>query len=281
MNAPEEILYRPRGPYRSNHLGAHSSTEVGGFGVFRDRVPFFRFPDGRRIDLRASLRDPYEQIYVRRFEQRQSVDVFALVDFSASMGFIGACDKAALGLGICEGLAYSATSIGDRFGLIGCDRAIRAHLSLAPTRSKSSALYATARLRRERFDGAGSDGFLAAAAALGASRKLVCLISDFRWPELLIRRVFDLLSLHDTAPIVIVDSMEETPPAWGLVELVDSESGKRGLWAMRPRLRAQWIERERTRRAELSRIAADRCRPPIFVRDVFDPGFVSSMLMAA
>lgn len=281
MNVPEEILYRPRGRYRSNHLGAHSSAEVGGFGVFRDQASFLRYPDARRIDLRASLRDPSEQIYVRRFEQRQSVDVIAIVDLSASMGFVGSCDKLSLSCGIAESLAYSSTKIGDRFGLIGCDETIREDVLLLPTRSKSLALRAAARLYGEKADGKSAAGFLAAAQALGATRKLVCLISDFRWQQLLIGRVLDAFSLHDTIPLVIVDSAEEAPPAWGLLELVDSESGMRKLWAMRPSLRARWIAQEKERQALLERLAADHCRPPIFIRDVFDPNVLSLQLMAA
>lgn len=280
MNVKDEILYRPRGRFRSNHLGSHSSTEVGGFGVFRDQASFLRYPDARRIDLRASLRDPFEQIYVRRFEHRQSVDVLAVVDLSASMAFVGACEKFSLACGICEALAYSATRIGDRFGLIACDESIREDVSLLPTRSRSLALRAAARLRGEKSDGRGAEGFLAAAESLGARRRLVFLISDFRWPQVLIRRAFQMFSSQDTIPLVIIDSAEEAPPAWGLLELVDSESGKRTLWAMRPSLRERWMEQERERQALLTRLAADNCRPPIFIRDVLDPSVISPQLMA-
>lgn len=280
MTSPDEILYRPRGRFRSNLVGSHSSSEVGGFGVFRDQVSFLRYPDARRIDLRATVRDPYGQIHVRRFEQRQSIDVLAIVDLSASMRFGRACDKVSLSCGIVEALAYSATKIGDRFGLVGCDEAIRENVSLPPTRSKSMALRAAARLRDEIVDGRNAEGFLTAARSLGATRKLVCLISDFQWPRSLLPRVLDAFSPHDAIPFVIVDSLEESPPAWGLFELVDSESGERGIWAMRPGLRERWIEKQRERKSLLLKIAAHHCRPPIFIRDVFDPGMISSRLMA-
>ena len=168
----------------------------------------------------------------------------AVVDLSASMAFVGACEKFSLACGICEALAYSATRIGDRFGLIACDESIREDVSLLPTRSRSLALRAAARLRGEKSDGRGAEGFLAAAESL-ARRRLVFLISDFRWPQVLIRRAFQMFSSQDAIPLVIIDSAEEAPPAWGLLELVDSESGKRTLWAMRPSLRERWMEQER------------------------------------
>ncbi|QGM46024.1 DUF58 domain-containing protein [Methylocystis heyeri] len=281
MTPPEELRYRPRGCFRSNHVGSHPSTEVGGFGVFRDQAPFLKYPDARRIDLKASLRDPYGQIYVRRFERRQSIDVVAIVDLSASMGCGRACDKVALSCKIVEALAYSATKIGDRFCLIGCDEGMRGNMLLPPTRSRSLALGVGSRLRQEAFDGRSAKGFLKAAQALGVTRKLVCLISDFRWPHDVVLRVIDAFSAHDAIPIVVLDSSEETPPPWGLMELIDSESGDRRVLAMRPGLRRRWIERERERKFRLSRIAADRCRPPVFVRDVFDSGAISLQLMAA
>ena len=281
MNTPREILYRPRGRFRSNHLGPHASTEVGGFGVFRDQAPFLRYPDARRIDIRASLRDPFEQVHVRRFEQRQSIDVVAIVDLSASMGVRGACDKFALACRVAELLAYSATKIGDRFGLIACDEAVRKHALLLPTRSRGLALRSAWRLQEERPDGKSAEGLLAAAEALGATRKLVFLISDFRWQQRLLERVFDAFALHDATPLVILDSAEEAPPSWGLLELIDSESGARKLWAMRPGLRARWIEQEKGRQAFLTRLAAHHCRAPIFIRDSFDTDILSLQLMAA
>lgn len=152
---------------------------------------------------------------------------------------------------------------------------------LPPTRSRSLALRAAWRLREERPDGRNAEGFLAAAKALGVTRKLVFLISDFRWPRRLLERVFDAFALHDASPLVILDSAEESPPAWGLLELIDSESGARRLWAMRPSLRARWIEQEKGRQAFLTQLAADRCRAPIFMRDSFDPEVLSLQLMAA
>jgi hypothetical protein len=83
------------------------------------------------------------------------------------------------------------------------------------------------------------------------------------------------------APLVILDSVEEAPPAWGLLELVDSESGRRQLIAMRPALRARWIERERERQSRIARLAANCSRPPIIICDAFDPIALSQQLTAA
>jgi uncharacterized protein (DUF58 family) len=278
MIAPLDIAYCPRGRFRSNEIGSHPSSEVGGFGVFRDQTPFLRHPDARRIDVRATLRDPFGETYVRRFEQRQAIEVYAIADLSASMGFGAKFD---LMVDLCATLAYSANRIGDRFGLMGCDRALRPDVLFPATRSRSLALRAAESLREAPCAGEGAEGFLAAAAALGASRRLVFLISDFRWPVALIERVLDAFSLHDTIPVTIADSTEDTPPRWGLVELVDAETGARRLTAMRPSLQARWIEKERRRHAEIARLAIGRAREPIILRDSFDATQFGKGLAAA
>jgi uncharacterized protein (DUF58 family) len=281
MKTPADIVYRPRGRFRSNHVGAHVSSEVGGFGVFRDQVPFLRHADARRIDLRASLRDPFGEIHVRRFEQRSAIDVYALVDLSASMSFVGAVDRFAVACEICAALAFSATRIGDRFGLVAGGVDLREDLFLSPTRSRGAAMRSVERLESLRPASAHAGSLVRAATVLGAGRKLVLLISDFRWTTPLIRSVFDSLALHDVLPVALVDSVELDPPRWGLLELQDPETARRRLMVMRPALRDKWMEAEAKRREELIRLAAGRVRPPIFIHDRFDPLSLSSRLVAA
>jgi uncharacterized protein (DUF58 family) len=281
MNGIVDILYRPRGRFAANHVGAHPSSEVGGFGVFRDQAPFMRYPDARRIDIRATLRDPYGATYVRRFEQRAAIDVCALVDLSASMGFVGAADRFRVAVELCAALAYSATRIGDRFGLFAYDRVLVRQSSIPATRSRRAALGAVERLGGETPRGSSANGVLEAAAALGATRKLIFLISDFRWPERLIEQAFDALAPHDVAPVVLIDSIESAPPRWGVLELRDCESGRRQTLLMRPALQRRWIEAEQARRRRLARVASLRSRVPVYVEDDFDPVDLSIRLTAA
>lgn len=281
MKAPADLLYRPRRRFRSNHIGAHASSEVGGFGVFRDQAPFLRYPDARRIDVRATLRDPFGETYVRRFEQRSAIDVYALVDLSGSMGFVGAVDRFSIACEICAALAFSTTRIGDRFGLIAGAEQLREEVFLPATRMRRAALDTVERLRRERLAGVGAQSLQQAAPRLGMARKLVMLISDFRWPAHLITHIFDSLALHDVIPIALVDSVERDPPRWGLLELQDAETGRRRLMAMRPSLRQRWIDAEYERRQRLTHIASGRARAPIFIENRFDPHSLSLRLMAA
>lgn len=196
------------------------------------------------------------------------------------MGFIGAVERFSVACDICAALAAATTRIGDRFGLIAGGAHLREEVYLPPKRRRSVALEAVERLRRETPAGASVSGLTLAAQRLGAGRKLVLLISDFRWPQSDIDRVFDALALHDVMPVALVNSVEINPPRWGLLELRDCETGRRRMMVMRPSLQQRWIAAETRRRQRLTHLAASRARAPIFIEDDFDPHALSLRLMA-
>lgn len=276
-----EIIYRPRWHPRGSRIGAHRGSDAGGLGTYRDQVPFLTLPDARRIDLRATLRDPFEGVHVRRFETRTAVEVWALVDLSASMHYRGAADRLDLARDLCAGLAASATRIGDGFGLIGCDHAIRADFYLPATRRRGPALATAARVATARCAGRGAAGMLDAARRLAGRPKLVFVVSDFRWPDSLIARVFAALALHETVPVLLADTAEdEGLPEWGLAELDDLEGAGRRLVFLRPALRRRWIDRERARRDRLAALAAaSGARRPFSLVDRFDADALSRHLL--
>lgn len=279
MTTIADIAYRPRGRVSNGAVGAHSGVDVGGVGVFRDHARFIQYPDARRIDMRATLRDPFGETFVRRFEQRNSIDVYALVDLSASMGFHGAARKLDLVADLCAALAFSATRLGDRFGLIACDDRLRDELLLSATRARGAAVEAAERLRLAQARGASAKGLIEAANLIAGRRKLVLLVSDFHWPQELARRVFGALAQHDLAPILVADPAEERDlPRFGLVELDDLETGRRRMMLMRPKLRRNWIEREAARRATLRRFALRYGRPPFVLSEAFDADSLSRHL---
>ncbi|MGX5776404.1 DUF58 domain-containing protein [Methylorubrum zatmanii] len=283
MSGPEDaadIVYLPRWRPGGHRVGAHRGRDAGGLGTFRDQVGFLRLPDARRIDLRASLRDPFEGVVVRRFETRSPVETYALVDLSASMRFRGRADRFGLATSFCAALARSATRIGDGFGLMACDGSLRDELTLPATRHRAAAQAAAARLGTAPCEGRGAEGLLEAARRLAGRPKLIFLVSDFRWPQDLIERVLSALALHDVTPVLLADSAEdEGLPAWGLVELDDLEGAGRRLVFLRPSLRRRWIAREAERVERLRRICAPFARPPFRLADRFDAEALSRHLM--
>lgn len=268
---PADIPYRL--PWRSLGIraGAHSGKLEGAGGYFRDFAPLLQRPDPRRIDLRVSVRDPFEGLYVRRFEQKSAVSVYALLDVSASMGFRGATDKMRLATDLTAALASSARRAGDSFGLIGCNARIVPELHFPAMRARGGEREMLERLRAFAPSGDSTRGLLDAAGLLAGRRKLVFLISDFYMTRAETEAVFAALSPHDVIPVALSDSLEDGQlPRWGLLSLTDLEIGRRRLVVMRPALRDAWQRRSERRRAELRAIAARYGREPFEVRDRID-----------
>jgi uncharacterized protein (DUF58 family) len=277
---PPDVPYRL--PWRSLGVraGAHRGKLEGAGGFFHDLAPLMQRPDPRRIDLRVSARDPFEGLFVRRFEQRTAVTVYALLDVSASMGFRGHTDKTRLAADLCAALAASARRAGDAFGLIGCSEEIAPDLYFPATRTRGSETEMLRRLRAFVPRGRGADGFVEAAGLIAGRRKLVFLISDFHMAAPAMERIFAALARHDVVPIVLTDTLEvEELPRWGLLSLTDLELGRRRLVVMRPSLREAWQRRSEARRAELAAIAARYGREPFEIRNRIDWDGLGAHLM--
>jgi hypothetical protein len=268
---PADVPYRLRWRSPAVRIGSHRGRLEGSGGFFRDVVPLLRSPDPRRIDLRISARDPFGGLHARRFEQKASIAVYALVDVSASTGFRGHADKMRLAADLCSALAAGTRRAGDAFGLIGCDEIVEPDLLFLATRARGSETEMLDRLRLFTPRGHGTRGFIDAAALIAGKRKLVFLISDFHIASAETEKIFAALAHHDIVPIVLSDSLEiEKLPRWGIMSLTDLEVGRRRLVVMRPSLREAWQRRSGRRRADLKSIAARFGRAPFEIRDRID-----------
>jgi uncharacterized protein (DUF58 family) len=277
---PLDLPYRIPWRTRDVRAGAHRGTLAGSGGLFRDFVSILDYPDPRRIDLRASVRDPFETIHVRRFEQKSAISIYLLVDVSASMGFGGGNSKIGLAADIAAALATSARRVGDSFGLIGCDSAMRSELTFMATRSHAGERDMVERLRAFKPVRRGALGLAEAASLIAGRRKLVVVISDFLMPDEHITAVFQALSRHDVVPIMITFSSElRRLPRWGLVSLADLETGRRRLVVMRPALREAWQARDEARRAAFRAVANRYGRKPFEIVDRIDWDQLGAHLM--
>jgi hypothetical protein len=280
MASAATISYRPRERAEGVLVGAHRGRSAGGQGVFLDQVPYLRQPDPRRIDLRLTLRDPFENVYVRRYQQRLAIVLYAVVDLSRSMSFEGTAKKMALVADLCSSLARSAHEIGDAFGIIGCDSTVRDDFFFPATRHRGIEPTIAQRFREFIPQQRTAVGLLQAAQYLAGKRKLVFLISDFRFPLAELEAILESLSRHDIAPIMVSDSAEERDlPPFGLIDLRDLESGAGRVVFMRPALRRRWQSEAEERRNKLNRLFLRYGRPPFELKDRFDADALSRHLL--
>ncbi|MGQ4273740.1 DUF58 domain-containing protein [Terrihabitans sp. B22-R8] len=275
----QPIPYRLR--WRSDGIlpGAHPGHGEGAEGEFRRHVSLLRHPDPRRIDLRASLRDPFGDLKVRAFAPRRSVPVAMLVDLSGSMAFGDAPREALAELGAL--IALSARRSGDSFALFGCDARIRPDASLSFSRRTGLEEEVHRILTRAAARGAGIQGLFEAADRLPRRRSLVFLVSDFLFPHERLAGLLDRLWRHDVIPVVVRNSaVEDALPRWGLIELDDLETGARRLVFMRPSLRKRWQDETRARRQRLEDAFARRGLRGFDLVDRLDIDTLTRRLMA-
>lgn len=276
-----EVHYKVAWRSRSSFPGHHASQQRGGGMQFRNHVPLIDAPDPRRFDVRASLRDPFEQIQVRVYQQTSAIPVYVIADLSASMRFTGAHAKRDVLADFVACISYSAYKTGDTFGFIGCADRAAAPLVLPPTVNRAAGADLAVTLRAHTLSGRSADGLLDAADFLGARRALVFLVSDFHFPADLLRRVLRSLAYHDVVPVVVWDPREyDELPGFGLARVVDPETTRSRLLFMRPRLKQRIREVFAARQNALSDTFTQHGRVPLFIGDGFDPAEVTRYFFA-
>ncbi|MDX1527275.1 MAG: DUF58 domain-containing protein [Gammaproteobacteria bacterium] len=250
--------------------GHHRSAQLGDGVDLYGHAPLYDRPDPRRIDLRASLRDPMQQLLVRVFRQRGAVPVYALADLSASMGFNGHSRKLDVMAEFIASLGYSAYRSGDPFAFIGCNSVVLPDFYHPLSRAKAAGADVAQRLLDLVPSGAGSDGLLRATGLVGHRRALVFLVSDFHFPLALLSQVLHGLGRHQIVPVVLTDRMEyETLPTFGFVRVLDPESGRQRSMLMRRTLRQRVRSAFRQHFDDLERVFAAHGTEALWMGDAF------------
>lgn len=278
---PQELHYRIPWRARGSHPGHHHGVHAGSGFTFRGHVSLLEAPDPRRFDLRASLRDPCEQLRVRSFTQATAVPVFILADLSASMGFSGITHKLALLAEFTAALGYAAYRVGDPFGFVGADTQLHPDFQQPLTLARRAADRLAMQLRDFTPTGRHARGLLAAPEFLGRRRALVFVVSDFHLPLPLVAELFAALSGHGLIPVQLRDSAEvEQLPAYGLAQVRDPESGRTRTLFLRPALTARIRAQAAAQQAALQRLCLRHGCRLLTLTDRFDPDAVTRYFYA-
>ncbi|WP_413205743.1 hypothetical protein [Rhodospirillum sp. A1_3_36] len=265
------IALRARGRIQGVRPGTHGGEGEGQGGPFTSLVSLLNHPDPRRIDVRSSLADPSETIWVRRYRPAVAARIIVLLDASGSMAAQGRGDRWAMARCLAVGLARAVSRSQDAFGLlVGGGNRASAPL-WPPARRRGLAEEVDAALAEVTPEGKGWGGFLDAAERVPVSRSIVLLLSDFAAPMAEVERLLDRLAGHDLHPFVLRDSGLETPPSrFGLLPLEDLEGGGRRMVLMRPALALRWREAAEARRRRLDGCFVARGLSPVEIVDQID-----------
>lgn len=286
--APQEFHYHL--PWRAHgvHVGVHKTSRRGAGTDFAGYTSFLNHPDPKRVDMRASLRAMPRQPMVRAFSERASVKVYAVIDTSHSMRFVGDTHKLQCVAEIVASIAWSANRHGDAFGMLACDDAIQPDLTLLPSTRLDTARQAYAKLQSWLLAAQdypsqplSAQALPQTATQLSQQKSLVFLISDFHLPEPLIAQTLQAYATHDVVPVVLWDTAEyRNLPEWGLARVRDMETGAEQSFFMRPALKLRIQQQYQLRRAALVKLCHRyMARPPLFLERGFDAALFTRHLV--
>lgn len=262
------LAWKPGG----NQAGLVSGISAGMGDTLRAVVPWLEYPDPRRLDIRATLRDPYEKLWVRDFKLDTAIPVIALVDASASMHYVGVYDRRQVVARILSVLARSAYAAGDAFGLMVANEHLHPQLCLPPKINRTAPVWIQRHWSLYQPQGRSAAGLCRAIAALPKRKALVFVISDFHWPESQLLTLFKGLAHHDVVPMMLRDPAEAAHlPHQGFAQLQDMEQEQQVFVWMNRQMRQQMLERAEQHVQWLTAHCRRFGRLPHLVPDDFQP----------
>lgn len=267
----KEFSYHIGWRSRARRPGRHNSTQRGMGMEFRGHTTLLSYPDPRRIDIRQTIRDPMEQVYVRIFNQKSVTPVFVLCDLSGSMNYGSHQRKISVAADIAQSVAQSATHTGDPIGFIGFDEEIREDWLSPPSARPHMAVELAQRLKDYHPAAVGSTGLKEAVRYLPRERSLVFLVSDFHMPMADLEEALVLMVRHHIVPVVLWDSSEYTNlPEFGIANVTDPESGEKRTLLLRKDYRNRILKSFEDRRQAIISLFLRFDMQPFFVEDGFD-----------
>jgi len=260
--------YRVSARVYSAFPGAHAGQIVGTGHLFKRHMPLIARPDPRRIDLRASVLDPFEQYKVRVFQQPSQLTVYLIADLSASMSFHGNSSKQQVIADCLVSVAESAAYAGDRFGFIGCSDSRESSYVIEPQLTSPGRFRQLAgKLCQSPLQGR-ADELQRVAAYLPRQPALVFLLSDFYLSVARIEQLAHSLQQHFIVPLVLWDKQEYAGlPEWGSMRLQDMETGRQRTLFLRPALKQKIISAFLQRKKELQQLFRRFGYEPLFLED--------------
>lgn len=261
----------------SVHFGDHRGTQRGLGDDYRGNVSLIDYPDARRMDLRQTLRDPYQQVQVRTFNQNNTTPIFAVCDLSSSMQFGTKKRKLDKAMEIACSIAFSAFNAGDVFSFIAYGDHVIDEFSVPLSHQVSQSIETISGLSTFKKRQIGPQGILDVPHFLSQRRSLVFWISDFHMSLELIEQSLNAMSAHQVVPIVLWEEQEyKALPRFGFGNMIDPESGVNRTVFFRDTLRQKFIDAFEKRRGMLESLFLKFDYPALFIEGEYSPEIISN-----
>ena len=206
---------------KNYRYGNHLSSKIGNDFEYSGSQNFNEHPDLSSIDIKNSITDPYENIFVKTFNLNNPVNLVALCDISSSM-FTVEKNNSTIKI-LAKIIAASAVEHGDIFSMVCYNDAIKNNFFLEP----SNNIFNINRwIDTLDFEGprATSDDIAGITQKIPYEKSLVFWISDFHHSHERIDTMIDQLSNHHVIPVYLSSENEiKKLPSYGFKKFIDAE----------------------------------------------------------
>jgi uncharacterized protein (DUF58 family) len=255
----------------SIQLGSHRGTQRGLGFEYRGNVNLVDYPDARRMDIRQTIRDPFEQVQVRQFNQESTTPIYVLSDLSSSMQFMGKTRKLDKAMEIATAVANTAYQTGDLFSFIGYNDEVLEDYTLPLSRDLHQSKSVIEYLQHYQTMRVGTKGIAEAPNYLSQDRSLIFWISDFHMPLTVIEKTMVAMSAHKVIPIILWDDQEyKSLPKLGFSTMIDPETGLNRTIFFRKELKEKFVTQFEQRKEALDALFLKYESPALFVDGDYD-----------
>lgn len=255
----------------SIQLGSHRGTQRGLGFEYRGNVNLVDYPDARRMDIRQTIRDPFEQVQVRQFNQESTTPIYVLSDLSSSMQFKGKTRKLDKAIEIATAVANAAYQAGDLFSFIGYNDEVIEDYTLPLSRDLHQSKSVIEYLQSYQTMRVGTKGLSEAPNYLSQDRSLIFWISDFHMPLTVIEKAMAAMSAHKVVPVILWDDQEyKSLPKLGFSTMIDPETGLNRTIFFRKELKEKFAIQFEQRKHALETLFLKYENPALFVDGSYD-----------
>ncbi|MDA7843251.1 hypothetical protein N9A22_04260 [Methylophilaceae bacterium] len=220
---------------KNYRYGNHLSSKIGNDFEYSGSKNFNDHPDLSSIDIKNSITDPYENIFVKTFNLNNPINLVALCDISSSM-FAMKENNSTIKL-LAKMIASSAVEHGDMFSMVCYNDAIKNNLFLEPGNNIHNINQWVDELAFSDTR-ATSENLLDIVQKVPNEKSLIFWISDFHHSYEHIDTMIEQLSNHHVIPIHLSTEQEiKRLPNYGFTNFMDSEMNVEREIFLRPKVK--------------------------------------------
>ena len=263
---------------QNNKYGNNLSSKIGNDFEYSGSKNFNDHPDLTRIDIKNSITDPNENIYVKTYNLNNPINLIALCDISSSMSV----DKKnnTIIKDLSKIISASAIEQGDRFGMLCYNDLISNNFILEPG---DNFQYINQWIDAIEFnsDKSSSNAAKDIDKYLPEEKSLIFWVSDFHYPLDKIKKILDHLSNHHVIPLFISSESEiKKLPKYGFRKFIDSELDLEHEVFLRPSIKEKILEDYKNTKEEIFQIFSKKQLKQIVINEYIDIESIQKYFMS-